>query len=169
MLRRRFGRPRRIDEHERIWLVGEGLCGRAEVRVNGESLGSSRGGSFEFPMTHLISERNELTIDLIADSPDDGLQGDVAVEIRCRAYLSDVRGEWMSDGRLRIIGQVCGEAERDLDVYVVAGDRPAAYVCCSVGQWFDLVTHEPVEPSVEVRVELVAGPIMWDAVKVASG
>src|SRR5436189_202502 len=87
--RRRFGRPRQIDAEERVWVIGEGLTGQADFHVNGQHLGTHAGaaGPFTFPITNLLRERNELTIDVAADGPDGGLWGDVALEIRRRAWL----------------------------------------------------------------------------------
>ncbi|HEX4592047.1 MAG TPA: hypothetical protein VH120_19085, partial [Gemmataceae bacterium] len=108
--RRRFGRPRQIDAHERVWLVGEGIVGRGSVKLNGFNIGEIGPGTFEFLVPEELAERNELTIELTADSPDDGLRGDVALEIRCSAYLRAVRSCAGDGGRLRIGGDVAGES-----------------------------------------------------------
>ena len=51
--RRRFGYPGRIDAHERVWLVVEGIATAIQAAVNGASLGEGR-GNFEFDATHLL-------------------------------------------------------------------------------------------------------------------
>lgn len=161
---RRFGRPRRIDEHERIWLVGEGLSGRAEFRLNGRDLGwhSGDAGPFAYHVTDSIGERNELAIDLSADEPSGGLWGDVALEIRCSAYLDEVTVR-PKDGSLAVEGMIRGEASQPLDVYVLAAGRTIGYATCVAGQRFAVVTDDRPETAGEVRVELVNGAVVWYA------
>ncbi|HEX3316101.1 MAG TPA: hypothetical protein VHR72_14485, partial [Gemmataceae bacterium] len=36
--RRSFGAPSRIDAHERVWLIGEGIAGRLEASLNDRPL-----------------------------------------------------------------------------------------------------------------------------------
>ncbi|HEY1381884.1 MAG TPA: hypothetical protein VGF55_34105, partial [Gemmataceae bacterium] len=167
-LRRRFGRPRTLDAYERVWLVGEGLTGRAEFRLNGHILGTPPGdtGPFAFPVTGFLAERNELVVELSPDGPDGGLWGDVALEVRCAAYLTGVRAE-PAGAALRITGAVAGEADGSLEVYVLAAGRTVGYGTCPAGQTFDVVTDELSERPPDVRVELVNGAVVWYAVDVA--
>lgn len=72
--RRRFGRPRTLDTHETVWLVGE-TPGGTEVRLNGEPLGVSD-GRFAFDVTRLLAVRNEVHITAT------GQLGPVAIEVR---------------------------------------------------------------------------------------
>src|SRR5947209_6465306 len=60
ILRRRFGYPGRIDAHERVWLIGEGLVGPAEIRFAGQTLGNVGTASFAFEVTGLLAARNVL-------------------------------------------------------------------------------------------------------------
>src|SRR5947209_8112469 len=63
--RRRFGYPGRIDAHERVWLTFAGVADRAEVWLNGVRLGDHQGpGAFVFEVTSLLSERNELVVEV---------------------------------------------------------------------------------------------------------
>jgi hypothetical protein len=165
LLRRRFGRPRQLDEHERVWLVGEGLSGTAEIRLNDDPIGTCSGGPFAIAVNAHIADRNVLDIDLVVAGADDGLCGDVAVEIRCRAYLSTVNAEREADGRLRVSGEICGEAEGRLDVYVLADGKTMAYRKCAAGERFALVTDDAVAAD-RIRVELVAGPVIWYAAEI---
>jgi hypothetical protein len=169
LFRRRFGRPRQIDAHERAWLIGEGLSGHAGFQLNGQSLGEHAGdaGPFAFPMTDLLAERNELAIELTADGPGGGLWGDVAIEIRCRAYLQDVRTAVVDGFRVRISGEVVGEADGPLDVYALADERTIGYQLCSAGTSFEIVTDELTTMPPEVRVELVNGAVNWWTVDLA--
>jgi hypothetical protein len=72
--RRRFGKPRTLDDSETVWLVGEAAAG-AEVRLNGELLGESD-GRFAFEVTNRLALRNEIAITATGDI------GPVAVEVR---------------------------------------------------------------------------------------
>src|SRR5262249_48078031 len=64
--RRRFGYPGRIDTHERVWLTFAAVADTAEVRLNGTFLGT--GGReqlpFEFEVTALLQDRNEMVVDV---------------------------------------------------------------------------------------------------------
>ncbi|MCI0378272.1 MAG: hypothetical protein L0215_11750, partial [Gemmataceae bacterium] len=48
---RRFGRPRRIDDHERVWLTFANVRGSAAVRLNDQTLGGGLTGDFSFDVT----------------------------------------------------------------------------------------------------------------------
>jgi hypothetical protein len=162
--RRRFGRPRQLDECERVWLVGEGLSGRADLQLNGMVIGQIEGGAFAFPVVRPLDERNELIVNVTADG-DGGLWGDVALEIRCPAYLDNVRIE-PANGGWRVVGEVAGEAEAPLDVYVLTGGRTIGYAACAGGR-FEIVTEE-IEMSPEtMRVELVNGSVVWYVAEVS--
>lgn len=69
---RRFGRPRTVDDHETVWLVGEAS---GEVLLNGELLGACD-GRFAFEVTNRLNPRNEVAVDTA------GEPGPVAVEVR---------------------------------------------------------------------------------------
>jgi hypothetical protein len=166
LLRRHFGRPRQIDQHERVWLVGEGVGGRAELHMNAQPVGCCSREPFAFPVTHLIAERNELKLDLHFAGLVDGWLGDFALEIRCRAFLENVRVE-RTDGGLRVTGQVSGDADGPLDFYVLAGGNTLAYRKCLAGEDFEILTGERARMPVEVRVELVAGAVVWYSAEVA--
>lgn len=81
---RRFGRPRQIDDGERIWLVVDPCtCEQLSIALNGAALGIAIHGTyFEADITERIAERNELMIDLWGKSDECGLTGEVRLEIR---------------------------------------------------------------------------------------
>src|SRR5205807_1042677 len=85
--RRRFGVPRRIDAHERVWVTGGGATSPIQVWLNGEQLGrlDATGTPFEFLVLVPLRDRNELVIEVESATPDGGLTGEVALEIRCAA------------------------------------------------------------------------------------
>jgi hypothetical protein len=165
-LTRRFGRPRRIDEHERVWLVGEMFSGRATFSLNEQSLGESSGAAFEFPVTGLVAERNQLAIELVAAGPESGFCGDVALEIRCRAYLVNVDAR-LSGDELHVCGEIGGDADGVMDVYVLAEGSTIGYASAMAGKRFDIVTDRVPAESIPLRVELVNGAVVWYVAEVS--
>ncbi|MCS6977949.1 MAG: hypothetical protein NZM31_13205 [Gemmatales bacterium] len=111
--RRRFGRPARLDPHERLWLVCEGADAVSQWHLNGHDLGSHVGPftPLEFDITDRLESRNELTVEVARHDrlpvpvprgklgPDGGLWGSVALEVRGPADLTDltVRTSWTAD------------------------------------------------------------------------
>jgi hypothetical protein len=167
--RRRFGYPGRIDTYERVWLTFAGLSGVAEVGLNGTFLGRQEGpGPFEFEVTRLLQSRNELTVELDAPGGDGGLWGEVALEVRCTAFLRAVRA-WVTEEvrpALHVAGDVVGTAERPLDLYVIRGRATAAYMTVEAapdGRPFHLVAEGVSGVEGGVRVELVNGATVWYA------
>jgi hypothetical protein len=170
---RRFGYPGRIDAHERVWLTFAGVEAAVDVTLNGQRLGRhARAGPFEFEITHLLKPRNELVVLVESTEACGGLWGEVAMEIRCPAFLRGVRARFTDGGRLLVEGEVVGVSERPLDLYVLCRNATVAYAtveAASEGKPFAL-TSEPVSVSdVEgqpVRVELVDGGTIWYSVEV---
>jgi Glycosyl hydrolase 2 galactose-binding domain-like len=172
--RRRFGYPGRIDDYERVWLTFEGASDRAAVRLNGADLGEHAGdGPFEFDVTALLRARNELVVDVDSDADRGGLWGEVALEVRCKAFLREVR-VWAEGGELHAAGLVVGEAERPLDLYLLLDGATAAYTAVAaapVGAPFHIIAEKPPprggaqageawRPSV-AQVDLVNGAVVW--------
>ena len=171
--RRRFGYPGQIDSYERVWLTLAGVSDSAEVRLNDASLGRVCGpGPFEFEITRLLRARNELVMDLDGTERG-GAWGEVALEVRCQAYLADLR-LWASfdaeTADLHAAGRVVGEADRPLDLYVVLAHSTAAYTpvtAASEGTPFHIIAEKlpaarwrlPEAPL--VRVDLVNGAVVW--------
>jgi beta-mannosidase len=148
--RRRFGYPGQIDPHERVWLTFAGIDSCATVWLNGRELGRHRGAftPFEHEVTALLQSRNELIVEvdcpaLAADagrSPlprggvrpgNGGLWGEVALEVRCPAFLRDVQ-LWAAFGpdgvRLHIAGEAVGTSDRPLELYVLVDGNTVRYV-----------------------------------------
>jgi hypothetical protein len=126
--RRRFGYPGRIDAHERVWLTFAAVDGSAEVRLNGAFLGKCGTDRlpFEFEVTALLRERNELVVDVESATERGGLSGEVALEVRCSAFLRGMRVE-TAGGDLHVRGEVVGTAEGLLELYVVLDRSTVAY------------------------------------------
>src|SRR6266404_1505748 len=91
--RRSFGWLANLAPHERVWLTFGGVDGSAEVCFNGRLLGTHRDpvAPFEFEVTSLLQPRNELTVLVEASGGSGGLWGEVALEVRCLAYLRSLR------------------------------------------------------------------------------
>src|SRR5205823_3390725 len=121
--------------------------------------------------------RNELVIEVESATPDGGLTGEVALEIRCAAYLRGVEAVARPvDGRvaLTVTGEVVGESARELDLYVLLNDRNVAYqtvVARPGGGPFDVrldpyaLIPELGTADNRVRVELVNGATVWYALE----
>src|SRR6266446_4224520 len=81
--RRHFGYPGRVDDNERVWLTFAGVEATAQIWLNGQFLGRQTGPRpFEFEVTKLLGNRNDLRVDIKGDSIKGGLYGEVALEIR---------------------------------------------------------------------------------------
>src|SRR5262249_45873019 len=174
---RRFGIPRRIDVHERVWLTLAGVNGKADMLLNGEMLGHCphESAAVEFAVTERLRERNELIVEVEATDVDAGLTGEVALEIRCPAYLRDVRLSATFSGEnasLHVTGVVDGLSDQPLEIYVILDRFTAGYATVeSGGKPFHIVsdelsperwrTGETGSPVHEVRVELVCGGSAW--------
>jgi hypothetical protein len=168
---RRFGQPRQIDAYEHVWLTFDGVDGLAEVRLNGQPLGrrEGRAGPFEFEATELLRPRNELTVDVEADHPRAGLWGEVALEVRCAAFLRAVRAWTAPEGeaRLHVGGKVVGRHDAPLELYVLRNNATVHYgtVLASPEGTPFLVSVEGTPAGGAVRVELVNGAVVWYAVE----
>jgi hypothetical protein len=164
--RRRFGYPGRLDARERVWLTFAGVETVAEVWLNDHSVGrNERNEPFEFEVTPLLLARNELRVD-VKGPGDGGLWGEVALEVRCAAWLRGVR-VWTTAAaggtRWHAAGEVAGTCERPLDLYLMVGRSTAAYTTAGDGQFElagDVAAGEP-EQGRAVCVELVQGGVVW--------
>lgn len=79
-----FGYPGRIDHDEQVWLTFEGIAGTSQIRLNGQPLGEVvTVAPAAFEITELLLPRNELVVDVESATPDGGIWGEVALEIRC--------------------------------------------------------------------------------------
>jgi hypothetical protein len=164
--RRRFGYPGRIDAYERVWLTFAGADDRAEVWLNDSRLGlrESKDGPFEFEVTELLRGRNELVIEVDGTAERGGLWGEVALEVRCTAFLRNVR-VGLDGTELRVTGEVVGTAERPLELYVIHQRSTVAYATvepAAGGQPFRLTACGlTVGVGSAVQVDLVNGATVW--------
>jgi hypothetical protein len=183
-LSRRFGYPGRIDEYERVWLTFAGVEGDPEVWLNGTPLSRPERtpGPFEFEVTRLLQQRNLLVVEVEAVDDRGGLWGEVALEVRCTAFLRGLR-LWATLAQetavLHVAGEVAGHWEQPLELYVLLDNATVAYIllpASAVGRPFELVSEElsarrrqrqgsGAEQSGDVRVELVQAATVWYAVE----
>src|SRR5262249_20137167 len=142
--RRRFGLPRQLDDWERVWLVCQGLTGRASWSLNGKPVRPGIGGEdlLEAEITSLLRERNELAVGLQPGSADRFVWEELALEIRCRAFLRNVgavarptQSGWM----IQVQGELVKEQPGDsLELYALVDGRNQEYQ--------QVRTDEPVSP-----------------------
>jgi hypothetical protein len=163
--RRRFGYPGRIDAHERVWLTFAGAEGAAAVWLNGHLLGRREPSEapFEFEVTSLLRDRNELAVEVEAGGGRGGLWGEVAMEVRCTAFLRGVRAGVAEGNKVRVRGEVVGASERPLDLYVLLDGRTAGYTTVTPSPHGEPFQVDAEAPGVgaAVRVELVDGGTVW--------
>jgi len=175
---RRFGYPGQIDADERVWLTCAGLADGADIFLNDTLLAHDQDGRqpFEFDITSLLRPRNELKFE-VTGSAAGGLWGEVALEIRCTAFLRDVSFQpvWVNGHlELEVRGIVAGTSEGELEVYTVLNRRQAVYgrlTPSAAGQAFclcsvDLPTEcwrgeDEAATGVDVRIDLVKGATVW--------
>jgi hypothetical protein len=171
LLRRRFGWPGRLDSHERVWLILRDAAGVAEVTLNGIPLSQGAPGKdFEFEVIDHLRVRNELNVLVDAAAAGDHSWGDVALEVRCLAYLRDVKFAATLDGsemEVRAAGNLVGECDRRLELYLLLENATVAYQTIEShpdGKPFELVSERvPARPgkTLSVRVELMNGSVVW--------
>jgi hypothetical protein len=164
--RRRFGYPGRIDAYERVWLTFAGIGGEAEVQLNNHLLGLIAAAS-EFEVTPLLRPRNELVVEIEGTAGQGGLWGEVALEVRCTAFLRHLCCFVVSKGDsvdLRVSGQVVGTAERPLELYLLRDRSVVGYqvvAATAEGQPFEIVAHDLPAGNLPVQVDLVNGAVIW--------
>jgi hypothetical protein len=169
--RRRFGQPRQIDGHERVWLTFAGVDGRVGALLNGRSLTIPEITSepFEIDVTALLKERNELVVDIDSAYGEGGLWGEVALEIRCTAYVHDLQTWIAGEGkerRLHVTGKVVGTCANQLELYVIADRKTVAYAkVADSGQPFHLLSDELQFDTKLITVELVNGASVWHSIE----
>jgi len=171
--RRRFGYPGRIDSYERVWLTVGQASDRVRIALNGAVLGESEGGGWETDVTALLGERNELTVE-VGGGEDGGLWGEVALEVRCTAFLRNVScGALPAECGLTQVfagGELVGSAADLLELYLLLDGSTLAYAALAgpvAGQTFRLVS-EPLPPERLahdsphwVQIDLVRAATVW--------
>jgi hypothetical protein len=169
-LRRRFGYPGRIDAHERVWLVFESTAAPIELAVNETSLGTAAAGHIEIDVTPLLKARNELTAEVAGLEPGASPWDECLLEVRCTAYLRGVALARKGD-QIHVTGEVVGQAEGPLELYLIADRSPADYAQLAEGgeaRRFDLhcaARNWGGEPIACIKIDLVQGATVWYTVE----
>ncbi len=159
---RRFGYPGRIDDAERVWITCAGLTGRADVSLNEVVLATGVTGPFAIPVTKLLEERNYLEILLHGDDDSAGLWGEVAMEIRTLAYLDGVKLDPRGDGVRLVVGEVVGEVDVPLELYVLVDGSSTHYQAIRVGERFEATIPAHART---IRAELINVSVVWHVVE----
>jgi hypothetical protein len=121
----------------------------------------------EFEVTSLLRPRNELVVEVEGTSEQGGLWGEVALEIRCTAFLRDLHSYVISKGDsldLRVSGQVVGAAERPLELYLLRDRSVVGYQVVTAtpeGQSFEIKATDLPAGDLPVQVDLVNGAVIW--------
>jgi hypothetical protein len=168
---RSFGSPAKLEPHERVWLLITGIRGSWIASLNGRQLGHWVGltppGSLELDISTLLSERNELGLQIETGAADAQTWSEVALEIRGLAWLDNLVARRQGDGLLAC-GLVRGPAGIDLDLYAIMGRRVAwqGRVCSQPeGTPFEieLAPIPAADASLSLHVELMHGGAVWHA------
>jgi hypothetical protein len=159
--RRPFGYPGTIDAHERVWLTWTAMPPVSRVALNNEKLPLPTGDTFAHDITSLLRQRNVLEIVVESLGPEAGGWGDVALEVRCTAFLANVRATRDAAGVVHVSGDVAGVADAPLELYVLGDRSNLAYATVTAGQSFRLPL-ETADPRPQIlRVELVNVASVW--------
>ena len=124
---RTFGYPGTIDDFERVWLTCDGMDGRADVLLNDVCLARQQSGPFAFDGTAVLKPHNRLDLTLAAAGEQAGLWGEVALEVRCTAYLRDMQVRRQDDGTVQVSGLAAGSCDGLLELYGIANGAQAHY------------------------------------------
>lgn len=124
---RKFGYPGRIDDLERIWLTCAGFDGTARIELNDILLAREQRGPFALDVTALMEPHNMLAVTVAADTEHGGLWGEVALEIRCTAYLRDMGVSRRDNGAIEVRGVVAGSCDGPLELYTLLDGGNADY------------------------------------------
>lgn len=168
---RRFGYPGRIDSHERVWVLAQGLSAAAAINLNGTLLGLVEPRrSAAFDATTLLQARNVLDINLAGPFDDGLLWAEVALEVRATAYLERVAFA-ARPGEIEVQGFVVGHCPRTLDLYFLAGRHCLAeqqVEATEAGTPFVLRASDHLlqnESNKGLRIELVDTAVCWYTVQ----
>lgn len=159
---RKFGYPGRIDEDEHVWLTCAGCTGLREMHLNGTPV-----AHFASEITSLLTTRNQLEVLIAGDTDTAGLWGEVALEIRKSAWLSDLRLQRNGPGLL-LTGGVMGVAPQPLEVYTIVDGQHVDYRTIQPsldGQSFHIELSSSLAQT--VRVELIHISAIWYIVEMS--
>jgi hypothetical protein len=170
---RTFGRPGRLDAHERLWLYLDSPAARSSLEFNDVPLGIAEPHQpWETDVTPFLREHNRLRI--LQTAPPLGWR-EVGIEIRALAFLRDVKYIRTFDPTIadELQGTIQGPIGLTLDVYVLDERTTRAYqqvVLIAETTPFrirlPLTENRPNKGHGPLRVELVAGSVPWHVISV---
>jgi hypothetical protein len=153
--------------------------------LNGRLLEHHEGisGPVEFEVTSMLSERNELNVEVEFKEGQDRFFGEVALEIRAPAFLRNVNACFADteDAKcLHVTGQVFGSSDQPLELYAILDRKTVAYsklgsnesgtsflLISDVLEFEDAGKQKAQSAdATRVRVELVQGSNVWYGVDV---
>jgi hypothetical protein len=171
-VRRRFGRPRQLDDWERVFLIPmNGDPGTGVWLLNGEMLNWSRRGDglARAHITAILQHRNELIVELSDNVPFDG----AILEIGCRAFIRNIRVQARRDDDrvvlLTAIDLASESADDPLELYALVNGETEGYL--GPFSTNGLLTHEfhlnerrslPRETAA-LRIDLICRSTIWDS------
>lgn len=170
LFQRSFGKPRQIDDWERVWLTFDRIDGSADIRLNGQWLMRKQSGKVAHDITSLLGERNRLEVYLNALSDEEGITGEVALEVRARAYLEDVLAKRGEDGSIQVNGKLRGDCADMLELYAILDRRNVHYLtlnCGSEGVSFAFTIPADEAKGNGLRIELVNRSQVWYVAELA--
>lgn len=162
---RSFGLPRTLDDFERVWLMAERVRGSSIWWLNGERLGECEGGRWEAEVTGRLRARNELRVEFARPDGEVGFDGEIALVIRCAAYLTELSAQRRDDG-ISVSGRIAGEGVDTLELYALADDRPCGYGRGFPNDRFEFEA-QPTAECKSLRIDLVKTSTIWDTAIVA--
>jgi hypothetical protein len=184
---RTFHPPRKLDPHERLWLVVDGADARGDVFLNGQTLGSVAGYALadEWDITELLRTQNELIIDVEClpgasaigrsrlgyEHCSGGLTGEVRLEVRSSAFVAGL-AVWAVAQKIKVSGTVYGAAGVGLALVVNGLGRELMYAGLTADSRFELEARVPDMPVwplapadfAQIEIKLVSGATAaWQA------
>jgi hypothetical protein len=169
--RRRFAWPGRLDAHERVWLTFTSITGTAQVWLNDRFLAKldRPAWPFEVDVTSFLQVSNHLAVEVEGTGDQAGLCGEVALEVRCTAFLQSLRW-WVQSAeqtaQLHIAGELVGVSDRSLELYALWDGKTVIYATLEpspTGTPFHLTSRDISDRRRDVRIELVNGASIWYA------
>jgi hypothetical protein len=112
-------------------------------------------------------------VEIEDESREGGLFGEVALEVRCLAFLRALTASLLptsAGNELRVVGEVVGWSENPLDLYLLVGGETLAYSTVQPGpegKPFELksdlgrASGGPIEIGNHARIELVNAGSLW--------
>src|SRR5262249_33855627 len=142
--------------------------GKWGATLNGANLGEMEGAA-ELDVTDQLQARNSVVLEGALEAGGRPW-GEVALEVRCRAYLRGVRLV-RREGRVHAVGEVVGSADGPLELYLIADRSPAAYATvkgAGGAEPFDLCANavDGEGRAIErIKIDLVQGASVWYTVE----